>query len=223
VILHDHRPDARAHKTPAQRPHPRAAMRAARSPRARHTQNVQILPGALQQQVLLVLEHLHVEKSGLRRRGRAHRREQVRRRRRARTSRSISSARPAISSAQRAASSRAVSNFVTRETYHVPKPATFHTHTDHTLLLTPTDYNIYCMHFTHTRRLRPATRRLRPAFRLRPPIQLRLANISLQHSDCATRQYQPQKANTQQEHSATKHTAAHTQRYQATPGTNGTV
>ena len=75
-------------------------------------------------------------------------------------------------------------------------------------------------HFAHTRRLRPATRRLRPAFRLRPPIQLRLANISLQHSNCATRQYQPQKANTQQERSATKHTAAHTQRYQATPGTH---
>ena len=77
-------------------------------------------------------------------------------------------------------------------------------------------------HFTHTRRLRPATRtrRFRPAFRLRPPIQLRLANISLQLSNCATRQYQPQKANTQQEHSTTKHTAAHTKRYQATPGTH---
>ena len=120
---------------------------------------------------------------------------------------------------QRAASSRAVSNFVTRTTCHVPKPATFHTHTDHTLLLTPTDYNIYHI-YLYTRRLRPATRRLRPAFRLRPPIQLRLANISLQHSNCATRQYQPQKANTQQERSATKHTAAHTQRYQATPGTH---
>ena len=138
MILHDHRPDARAHKTPAQRPHPRAAMRASRSPRARHTQNVQRLPGALQQQVLLVLEHLHVEKSGRRRRGRAHRREQVRRRRRARTSRSAGSARPAISRVQRAAS-----NSVTRETHDVPKPATFHTRTDHTLLLTPTDYNIY--------------------------------------------------------------------------------
>ena len=41
VLLHDHRPDERAHETPAQRPHPRAAMRAARSPRARHPQNVQ--------------------------------------------------------------------------------------------------------------------------------------------------------------------------------------
>jgi hypothetical protein len=70
-------------------------------------------------------------------------------------------------------------------------------------------------HFAHTRRLRPATRRLRPAFRLRPPIQLRLANISLQHSNCATRQCQPQKANTQQEHNTTKHTAAHTKRYPA--------
>ena len=108
---------------------------------------------------------------------------------------------------------------VTRKTYHVPKPATFHTHTDHTLLLTPTDYNIYHI-YLYTRRLRPATRRLRPAFRLRPPIQLRLANISLQLSNCATRQYQPQKANTQQEHSTTKHTAAHTKRYQATPGTH---
>jgi len=149
MILHDHRPDARAHKTPAQRPHPRAAMRASRSPRARHTQNVQRLPGALQQQVLLVLEHLHVEKSGLRRRGRAHRREQVRRRRRARTSRSAGSARPAISRVQRAAS-----NSVTRETHHVPKPATFHTHTDHTLLLTPTDYvtrfGIYSYRYTHS-------------------------------------------------------------------------
>ena len=39
---------------------------------------------------------------------------------------------------------------VTRKTYHVPKPATFHTHTDHTLLLTPTDYNIY-HHIVRTR------------------------------------------------------------------------
>ena len=91
---------------------------------------------------------------------------------------------------------------------HPPhNPTILHAHALHT-------------HFAHPRRLRPATRRLRPAFRLRPPIQLRLANISLQHSNCATRQYQPQKANTQQEHSTTKHTAAHTKRYQATPGTH---
>ena len=67
-------------------------------------------------------------------------------------------------------------------------------------------------HFAHTRRLRPATRRLRPAFRLRPPIQLRLANISLLRSNCATRQHQPHKTNTQQEHCTAKHTAAHTER-----------
>ena len=179
-ILHDHRPDARAHKTPVQRPHPRAAMRATRSPRARHTQNVQRLPGALQQQVLLVLEHLHVEKSGLRRRGREHRHEQVRRRRRARTSRSAGSARPAISRVQRAASSRAVSNFVTRTTCHVPKPATFYTHTDHTLLLTPTDYSIY-----HHIVLSPdGFGRLSGFGR---PFSLGWPT-SLQHSNCTTRQ-----------------------------------
>jgi hypothetical protein len=70
-------------------------------------------------------------------------------------------------------------------------------------------------HFAHTRRLRPATRRLRPAFRLRPPIQLRLANISLLRSNCATRQHQPHKTYTQQEQNTTKHTAAHTKRYPA--------
>ena len=124
VILHDHRPDARAHKTPAQRPHPRAAMRASRSPRARHTQNVQRLPGALQQQVLLVLEHLHVEKSGRRRRGRAHRREQVRRRRRARTSRSAGSARPAISRAP--ASSEQPRRLQLCDPHNLPRSQTRH-------------------------------------------------------------------------------------------------
>jgi len=123
-ILHDHRPDARAHKTPVQRPHPRAAMRATRSPRARHTQNVQRLPGALQQQVLLVLEHLHVEKSGLRRRGREHRHEQVRRRRRARTSRSAGSARPAISRAP--ASSEQPRRLQLCDPHNLPRSQTRH-------------------------------------------------------------------------------------------------
>ena len=81
---------------------------------------------------------------------------------------------------QRAASSRAVSNFVTRETYRVPKPATFHTHTDHTLLLTPTDYSIY-----HHIVLSPdGFGRLsgfgRPSILGWP--------TSLQHSNCTTRQ-----------------------------------
>ena len=96
-----------------------------------------------QQHQLLLLEQLHAEKSGRRRRGRARRREQVSRRQRARTSRSRGSARPAIYRASEQRAAARDSNSVTRKTYHVPKPATFHTHTDHTLLLTPTDYNIY--------------------------------------------------------------------------------
>ena len=86
-----------------------------------------------------LLEQLHAEKSGRRRRGRARRREQVSRRQRARTSRSRGNARPAIYSASEQRAAARDSNSVTRKTYHVPKPATFHTHTDHTLLLTPTD------------------------------------------------------------------------------------
>ena len=81
---------------------------------------------------------------------------------------------------QRAASSRAVSNFVTRTTCHVPKPATFHTHTDHTLLLTPTDYSIY-----HHIVLSPdGFGRLSGFGR---PFSLGWPT-SLQHSNCTTRQ-----------------------------------
>eukprot|EP00966_Prymnesium_polylepis_P252104 5828192-Prymnesium_polylepis.1 len=90
----------------------------------------QRLPGALQQPVLVVLEHLHVEQPGRRRRGEAHRREQVRRCPRARTSRSGGSARPAISRAQRAASSRAgLCDAVTRKTCHVLPLAAYPTTT----------------------------------------------------------------------------------------------
>ena len=103
-----------------------------------------------QQHQLLLLEQLHAEKSGRRRRGRARRREQVSRRQRARTSRSRGSARPAICRASEQRAAARDSNSVTRKTYHVPKPATFHTHTDHTLLLTPTDYNKY-HHIVRTR------------------------------------------------------------------------
>ena len=81
---------------------------------------------------------------------------------------------------QRAASSRAVSNFVTRTTCHVPKPATFHTHTDHTLLLTPTDYSMY-----HHIVLSPdGFGRLSGFGR---PFSLGWPT-SLQHSNCTTRQ-----------------------------------
>ena len=78
-----------------------------------------------QQHQLLLLEQLHVEKSGRRRRGRARRREQVDRRPRARTSRSRGSARPAIchaASSERARSNKLSSSHKTSARATFPNP-----------------------------------------------------------------------------------------------------
>ena len=78
-----------------------------------------------QQHQLLLLEQLHAEKSGRRRRGRARRREQVSRRPRARTSRSRGSARPAIChapSSERARSNKLCATHKTSARATFPNP-----------------------------------------------------------------------------------------------------